>query len=125
MLTKIYDEDPGAIYPWLPEMIGSLDRLSSESVRRSFMKIISMSDPEKLDKEYHGILTEYCFGVLRSDFSTIAVKAYSMEILLGLAGIYPGLVNELAATINMISGEGSAGIKAKGRLVLKRLTGIT
>ena len=58
---------------------------------------------------------------MRSGFSAIAVKAYSMEIIYKLSTIYPELANELSATINIIEGEGSAGIKARGKIILKKL----
>jgi hypothetical protein len=48
-----------------------------------------------------------------------------MEILYKLAVIYPELANELAATINMLQEEGSAGIVARGRIILKRIAEIT
>ncbi len=44
-----------------------------------------------------------------------------MEIIYNLVLIYPELHNELSATINMLEGEGSAGIVARGRMILKKL----
>jgi len=57
--------------------------------------------------------------------SAIAIKAYSMEVLYKLALIYQELINELSASINMLQGEGSAGIIARGRIILKKLAEIT
>jgi hypothetical protein len=48
-----------------------------------------------------------------------------MEIVYKLALIYPELANELYATINILQGEGSAGIVARGRIILKRLAEIS
>jgi hypothetical protein len=48
-----------------------------------------------------------------------------MEIIYKLAMIYPELANELSATINMLQGEGSAGILARGHIILKKLAGIS
>ena len=44
-----------------------------------------------------------------------------MEILYNLSLKYPELINELSATIVMLQGEGSAGIKARGYIILKKL----
>jgi hypothetical protein len=87
------------------------------------MKIISLSDITVLTRKNQGILADYCFRMLRSGFSSIAVKAYSMEIIYRLAQVYPEITGELAATINMLQDEKSAGILAKGRIILKRLGG--
>ena len=80
---------------------------------------------EKISNSQHGILADHCFNALNSGFSAIAIKAYSMEILYKLALIYPELANELSASINMLQGEGSAGIIARGRMILKKLAEIT
>jgi 8-oxo-dGTP diphosphatase len=120
-LTKVCDKNPEIVYPYLPEIITSLSQLENESAERSFLRIISFCDFGKIDRQYHGILAEHCFNSLRSGFSAVAIKAYAMEILYRLAVLYPELTNELAASINMLKGEGSAGILARGRIILKKL----
>jgi hypothetical protein len=112
------------IYPNLPEIVEALQKLNNESVQRSFLRIISFSDISQISKKHHGLLADHCFTALKSGFSAIAIKAYSMEILYKLALIYPELANELAVTINMLQAEGSAGIIARGRMILKRIAEI-
>jgi 8-oxo-dGTP diphosphatase len=123
-LTKVCDKFPDIIHPHLPEIIESLDRIDNESVQRSFLRILSLTDMTRIGTKHHGILAEHCFNALRSGFSAIAIKAYSMEALYKLALIYPELANELSATIAMLQGEGSAGIVARGHMILKKLTEI-
>ena len=124
-LTKVCDKYPEIIYPYIHGIIEKLDKLNNESAQRSFLRILSLSDIVRINIKYHGILTEHCFSALKSGFSAIAIKAYSMEILYKLAVLYPELANELAATVNMLEGEGSAGIKARGRIILKKIAEIT
>ena len=64
-----------------------------------FLRIISLSDMRRISNKHHGILADHCFNALRSGFSAIAIKAYSMEILYKLSVIYPELANELSATL--------------------------
>ena len=123
-LTKVCDIYPDIIYPHLSMIIDSLRKLDNESTIRSFLRIISLSDMEKISEKHHGILADHCFYLLKSGFSAIAVKAYSMEILYKLVLIYPELGNELSSTINMLQQEGSAGIVARGRMILKKLAGL-
>jgi len=118
ILTKACDKQPEMIYPYLPEIIDSLGRLENESSKRSLLRIIALGDVNKISRQYHGMLAEHCFKLLGSGFSAIAVKAYSMEILYKLALLYPEMANELSASINMLRGEGSAGILARGRIIL-------
>jgi 8-oxo-dGTP diphosphatase len=122
-LSKVFDKYPELMGSDIQRMIGSLESLDNESVQRSFLRIISMSDLNSLSQKLHGILADHCFKMLKSGFSAIAIKAYSMEIIYRLALIYPELANELSSTINMLQGEGSAGILARGHIILKKLAG--
>ena len=122
-LTKVCDKYPELIYPHLDDIMEKLAKLENESAMRSFLRIISLSDIERISEKNHGILADQCFSLLRSGFSAIAIKAYSMEILYKLVLKYPELRNELSATINMLQPEGSAGILSRGRQILKKLAG--
>jgi 8-oxo-dGTP diphosphatase len=123
-LTKVCDKYPELIYPHLDRIIGALVNLENESAMRSLLRIISLSDMERISVRNHGILADHCFSLLKSGFSAIAIKAYSMEILYRLSLKYPELRNELAATISMLQPEGSAGIVSRGRQILKKLAGL-
>jgi 8-oxo-dGTP diphosphatase len=123
-LTKVCDKYPEMIYPHMSMIIHELNKLKNESAVRSFLRIISFSDMERISDKDHGLLADVCFSLLRSGFSAIAVKAYSMEILYKLVLKYPELRNELAATISMLQPEGSAGILSRGRQILKKLAGL-
>jgi 8-oxo-dGTP diphosphatase len=122
-LSKVFEKYPDLLGSDIQQMIGSLETLDNESVQRSFLRIISMSDLNSVSQKQHGILADHCFKMLKSGFSAIAIKAYSMEIIYKLALIYPELANELSSTINMLQGEGSAGILARGHIILKKLAG--
>lgn len=120
-LSKACDISPEVAYPIIPGIIEALDKVINDSALRSFLRIISLSDLSQISSKHQGIVAGYCFEALKSAFSSIAVKAYSMEILYRLALIYPELTNELAATISMLQGEGSAGVLARGHAILKKL----
>jgi 8-oxo-dGTP diphosphatase len=123
-LSKVCDRYPEIIYPYLSEIIEALPRFDNESVQRSFLRIISISNLENLTGKHHGLLADYSFSALNSGLSAIAIKAYSMEILFKLSLIYPEIANELASSIRILMEDGSAGIVAKGNTILKRITGI-
>jgi 8-oxo-dGTP diphosphatase len=123
-LTKVCDKFPELIYPHMSMIINTLDKLDNESAVRSFLRIISFSEMERISEKDHGVLADVCFSLLKSGFSAIAVKAYSMEILYKLVLKYPELRNELSATISMLQPEGSAGIISRGRQILKKLAGL-
>jgi len=121
-LTKVCDRFPEIIYPYLAQIVETLNKIDNESTLRCLLRIISLSDLEKINGREQGLLTDFCFRNLNSGFSAIAVKAYSMEILYKLSLIYPGLVNELSTSINVLMEDGSAGITARGRMILRKLS---
>jgi hypothetical protein len=120
-LTKVCDKYPEMIYPHLETIAERLGKLDNESTLRSFLRIISLSEIDRISSKNQGILADQCFSLLRSGFSAIAIKAYSMEILYKLAIKYPELRNELSVSINLLQAEGSAGILARGRQILRKL----
>lgn len=120
-LTKVCDRFPDLIDPYISQIIETLNKLENESAERSFLRIISMSDLSRFSSKHQGILADHCFTALKSGFSAIAIKAYSMEILYRLSVIYPDLAPELAASIKIILENSSAGISARGRIILKKL----
>jgi 8-oxo-dGTP diphosphatase len=124
-LSKVCDKYPDLIHPHLEKIIEKINNIDNESTQRSFLRILSMTDMGKIDQRHQGILADHCFKALNSGFSAIAIKAYSMEIVYRLALIYPELAHELAASINMLQGEGSAGVIARGRIILKKLAEIS
>jgi 8-oxo-dGTP diphosphatase len=93
-LTKVCDKFPELILPHLSDLVESLPKIDNESVQRSFLRMIS----------------------------AIAIKAYSMDILYNLSVIYPELGNELSTTVRILMEDGSAGIIAKGKSVLKKIS---
>jgi len=123
-LSKVCDKFPELIYPYLSKIVESLNKIDNESTLRSFLRIISLSDLGKINSRQHGMLADYCFSSLKSGFSAIAVKAYSMDILYRISLIYPELANELSASIRILMDDGSAGITARGSMILKKLAEI-
>lgn len=126
ILSKVCDNNPELIYPHLKGIIKSLQKIDNESTERSFLRILSLADLNKVGEECHGILAYHCFNALRSAFSAIAIKAYSMEIIYQLALIYPDLAHELSSTISMLQGDkAAAGIIARGTIILKKIAEIS
>ena len=120
-LSKVCDRYPEMIYPYLSQIVDSLSGIDNESVLRSFLRILSLSEIEKIDAVRQGLLADFSFTQLNSGFSAIAVKAYSMEILYKLTLIYPDLANELSTSIRLLMEDGSAGITSRGRMILRKL----
>jgi 8-oxo-dGTP diphosphatase len=123
-LSKACEKFPELINPHIGMLAESLSRIDNASVERSFLRIISLSDIRLFTKKQHGLLADHCFTALNSVDTAIAIKAYSMEVLYKLSVLYPELGNELAASIRAVMEEGSAGMVARGNMILKKISEI-
>lgn len=121
-LTKVSDKSPDLLNPFIDQIISALSSTKNESVLRSFLRIVSFVDPSGINNGLHGILADYCFLMLRTPDSAVAVKVYAMEILYKLTSIYPEITNELAGAISILMDEKSAALLSRGRSILRRLS---
>lgn len=122
--SKILDKHPELVRNYLPYMIDLMGSVSNESVIRSYLRIISMNEIADLTLKYHGLLADHCFRYLGSGSSTVAVRAYAMEVIYKLSLVYPELAGELSSVIGSLETTGPPGVIARGRQILKKLTGI-
>ncbi len=120
-LHKAEEKRPGLLKNYYGKMIEAMPSLHNESVIRSFQNIIITAGVKDLSDGEQGILADSCFSWLNDPASAIAIKAYSMELIYQLSEIYPELAIELVASINNNMESGSAGVKARGRMILKKL----
>lgn len=120
-IIRAEEKVPGITERYYGLFAESLKQLDNESVIRAFLKILNAYDFNKLNEDQHGFIAESCFTWLNSGKSAIAIKAYSMDALYKLSAIYPELVTELKSSILRVMEDGSAGIKARGKQILKLL----
>jgi len=123
-LSKVVDIDPSLTIPFLPAIIDALPNIDNESVQRSFLRVLTKNNIDSIPIPYHGKLVDYCFTQLRSGVSTIASKAYSMDILGKMCTKYPEMKGEVVSTINIVVTESSAGVKAMARKLIAKLLNI-
>jgi len=120
-VQKVSEKEPGVLKNYYTEMIEALPPLINESVIRSYLNIFIAVGVGGFSDREQGILADCCFNWLNEGESAIAIKAYSMEILYQLSEIYPELSIELVASIKRNMEGGSAGVKARGQMILNRL----
>jgi hypothetical protein len=114
------EKHPEEIYPFLDEVIGKSTRSNIGGVRRNFMKIFSEFIEIERIKE-PGKLLNTCFDWLLDGSITPAIKIYAMQMIFKLGKNEPDLLNELAATINIIMEESEISLKTCGRKMLGRI----
>lgn len=120
-LSKVSDTDIALLKPYLASFVDDLPNVANESVQRSFMRILTKCDMADIPVSHHVKLIDYCMEIMRSEQNAVAPKAYSIEILSKMTLLYPSMVSEVAAAIQMTIAEGKPGIIAMGRKAIKRM----
>lgn len=112
------EKDPALAEPHISRIVGELENLDSQGTLRSLLRLLSRHDIPEKDQ---GHLVDLCFKYISSGFHSAAVKVYAMEILYNQSRIYPEIGNELEVMIMDLSEYNSAGFKARGDIIIKKL----
>ena len=111
---------PELIEPYFKKM---LDKLKEPNIHNAVKRnIVKVWEEIEIPDELSGEVYDICFGYLQSLQEPIAVKAFSMTVLEKICLTYPELKNELKQTIEDMLPFGSAGIRARGKKILKHLS---
>ena len=86
-----------------------------DGVTRSCLRLLCRFD---IPEDYQGIAADLCLSWLEKEAVPVAIKAYSMELLLKIARLYPELGNEFIAIIEEQAPNNSAGFKARAVYVI-------
>lgn len=112
------EQKPGLARSHLPEIIGTLPGLKSTGSLRSLLRLLSRYN---IPEEQQGILIDLCFSYLVSELYPVAVKAHAMQIIYNHVLLYPELKNEFIAVLEDQEQNNSAGFKARGNILIKKM----
>ena len=113
-----YDKNPSLITPYLKELVMNLRNEVHDAVKRNSVRILQNVD---LPEELLGETADVCFHLLSSRVEPVAVKVFSMTVLLNIVKKVPELKNELKIVIEDQLPYGSAGFLSRGKKTLKAL----
>lgn len=109
---------PGLIKPHMKPMVENLRNPVNDAVKRNTVRTLQfLNIPESL----LGETADICFGLLSNPKEAIAIKVFSMTVLLHIVQKVPELKNELQIIIEDQLPFGSTGFKSRGLKVLKAL----
>lgn len=120
MVDKIHEKHPELVIPYLPLMIDFIFITRNTGQKRHLLKLISLHE---LPQEKMGELLNFCIETFTSPAEPIAVRAHAMQVLYNIALKEPDFAPELIELIQQeMEYHGSAGIKARGKLLIKKLS---
>jgi hypothetical protein len=119
ILSHCADRYPDLISPWLKPIIKKMQEPGvHDAVKRNALRILQNIE---IPTPLLGIVVSLCFDYLGRLETPIAVKAYSMTILLNIARSEPDLKHELQLVIEQMLPYVGAALRARSRIILKQL----
>ena len=119
ILSHCADSYPELISPWLKPMIKKMQEPGVHgAVKRNALRILQNIE---IPTPLLGIVVSLCFDYLNRLEAPIAVKVYSMTVLLNIARREPGLKHELQLVIEQMLPYAGAALRARSRIILKEL----
>lgn len=122
IVERVTREKQNWIQPWIEEIISKLDTFTHPGQKRNFLKIFTRMSFNETEL---GLLLDFCFRAMISPKESIAVQAYSMEIIFNALSIYPELIPEYKLMLENGMPYSSKGWQARARNYLSRLSKIS
>lgn len=119
VMSHCADKNPGLIVPYIGRMAEVLKNTPYVSVKRNIVRVLSYV---KIPEAHQGNLVNTCFDILLNPKETIAVQSFSMTIIYNITLEQPDLQGELRVVIEDMLQYSSAGIKSRGKKILKMLS---
>ena len=120
VLSAVFDRNPKLILPHLKELIELLlEKPIHVAITRNIIRILQFC---QIPEEFQSVLFDYCLELLEKPKTSIAVKAFSMQILVNLCKLHPELKQELIPVLELeLSRNTEKGVQSRGRAMLKKL----
>lgn len=118
-LSYCAEEHPELVKPYLGRFIKNLGREGlHDAVLRNTLRFLQFTE---VPTKYLGELTNTCFRLLQDYNSPIAVKVFSMTVLLNICKREPGMKNELKLVVEDLLPNASSGLRNRALKTLKVL----
>ncbi|MCF8225495.1 MAG: hypothetical protein K9J30_06425 [Bacteroidales bacterium] len=110
-------------HPWLAEphidkMWNEIPKEHPDGVTRSILRLLTRYE---IPEDMQGLATDLCLNWLEKEAVPVAIKVFSMEVLLNITRIHPELRNEFITLIEDQLPFNSAGYKARADRIIKQM----
>ncbi len=120
VLQVYFEKHPNTISTFITLLSNELLICNVDGVKRSFLKILSLF-PLITSLENSALILDKCLEWLFSDKEAIAVRAYSIDVLIKFAIEEPGLANEISLAFEILPTEEYPSLKHRCSRGLKIL----
>ncbi len=112
------EKAPELIKPYLGRLINNLKKPVHDAVKRNTMRILQEVE---IPTTLMGKTADICFHYLSTPSEAVAIRAYSITVLLNIVKKYPDLKTELQLTIGEQMPYASAAFLSRARKALQEL----
>lgn len=93
-----------------------------DAIKRNSIRLLQYVD---IPKKHQGAVMNICFQYLEAPHEAVAIKAFSLTVLGNLAKQYPEIIPEIKLLIEDQLPNQTAAFKARAKMVLKQVEGLT
>lgn len=120
LIYLVAEKHPELVHPHIQRLLETIPVAKVDGVRRIGLKLLMLCYGD-LHEEQLGILIETCFNFLGNPKEAIAIRAFSLDIILKTTEKYPELIPEFTSVIETIMPEASVGLKQRCKKALEKL----
>lgn len=122
VLSTLAEEQPEMVDKHIGKIIGRLDDENIHAaVKRNIIRVLQFL---KFPVKYYAKVFNCCIKYISNPFETVSVKCFSMTVAANIAEKFPDLKHELAETINLSLKNTTPGLRARSRVILKKLNSL-
>lgn len=119
IISHCADQYPNIIIPWISKLVKQAANPNAPgAVQRNVVRVLQYINIPRI---HQGKIANLCFDFLQNPKIPIAVKAFSMTVLVNIAKTEPDLKQEIRIIIEQMLPYGSSGIQARAKKLLKQL----
>ncbi len=119
IIGTLVDTQPQLFLPHVSTLLKKLQYPCHAAVKRNVLRAL---DKIRLEKEDMGLAAELAFGLLEDPSETVAVRAFSMSIMMKICLLEPELAPELIAVLKFHLPHESAGFRSRANKIIKILS---
>ncbi len=118
IMDYLAEEHPWLAEPHIGRIWNEIPAAHPDGVTRSALRLLARYD---IPEEQQGVATDLCLDWLQKESVPVAIKVYSMELLLKIAKDYPELSNEFITIMEDQKSNNTVAFTARARHIIRAL----
>ena len=118
IMDHLAEMHPCLAEPHIEKIWAEIPKQHPDGVTRSALRLLTRYE---IPEDFQGVAADLCLSWLEKEAVPVAIKVYSMEMLLKIATVYPEFTNEFITVIEDQAPYNSSGYKARAHHIIRAL----